>query len=384
MASPLPDSYSVGSGVVLYAGRSKIPKFDSVAVFSEDAGVPYVTAGQTLVLELHGSGGQNYTTGRQYRAQCSGYMAYSPYSEFAFSAIRTFVLTETKIRPIDKYGSRESMWLGFKNMPDASIHLITQRRLEALLVWIEQNLTTLSPTKRCLTGGSMGAWGTMTFGIRRPDKFASLYPDRPRWRYDYTVGNVAVADIAGAFTSVPVGSSPLLAPEDGGTSYAALLDCTSYAANTANKIPWIGWCVGRLDGYVNFSDHVDAVVAMRAAKRGFAFAWNNGNHSTGMILAEITASYPFGCFELGKGYPLFTDHSGDLDPAVDLIGGINVGLSFRNVVESAGAWSCEVTSILGARTVKVEPISDTFITPVVKQTVTIPAANTWVAVSFSA
>jgi hypothetical protein len=133
---------------------------------------------------------------------------------------------------------------------------------------------------------------------------------------------------------------------------------------------------------VNFSDHVDAVIAMRAAKRGFAFVWNNGNHSTGSIISQITDSYPFGLFELGKGYPLFTSHSGDLDPAVDLVGGINEGLTFRNVVESAAGWSCEVTSILGARTVQVEPISDIYVTPVSKKTVTITAANAWASVSF--
>lgn len=382
MASPVSNSYAVASGRTVYAGRSGIPQFDSVSIFSEDGAVPYATAGQTLVLELHGSGGQNYTQGRQYRAACSGYMAYSSYVQFAFRAVRTFVATETKIGPNDLYGSKESFWLGFRSMPDASVHLITQRRLDALLVWIEKNLTTLSPTKRCLTGGSMGGWGTMTFGISRVKKFASLYPDRPRWRYDYTIGNVAVPDLVNPSASVPVGSAPNLSAEDGGTPFAAVWDITSYVANTANKIPWIGWCVGRNDGYVNFSDHVDAVVAMRAAKRGFAFTWNNGNHSTGSIISEITDSYPFGCFELGKGYPLFTNHSADLDPAVDLVGGINVGLSFRNVVESAGGWSCEVTSILGARTVKVEPISDVYVTPVSKKTVTITGANVWASVSF--
>ena len=70
--------------------------------------------------------------------------------------------------------------------------------------------------------------------------------------------------------------------------------------------------------------------------------------------------------------------------AVDLVGGINIGLSFRNVVESAGAWACEVTSVLGARTVTVEPLSKTFTATVTPQVVSIPAANTWVAVSFTA
>ena len=382
MAFPLATTYSIGSGQTMYCGKYKIPPFDSVSILSADAGVPYTTLGQTFIMELHGSGGQNFTSGRQYRAICSGYMAYGTYDTLAFYTIRTIVPTETKVAPNDKYGTWESMHFGFKGMPDASVHLITHRRYEALLQWVEQNLTTLSPTKRCLTGGSMGAWGTLLFGLRKPDKFSSLYPDRPRWRYDATIGEIAVVDITNGFTSVPVANTPVLAPEDGGTSVAVRMDSTSYVANTANKIPWIGWCVGRQDGYVQFQDHVDAVVAMRAAKRGFAFVWNNGNHSSGSILNQITSSYPFGIFEIGKGYPLFTNHSGDLDPAVDLVGGINEGLTFRNVVESAGSWSCEITSLLGARTVTVQPLSPIFLNVVTPQVKTIPAANTWVSVTF--
>jgi len=277
------------------------------------------------------------------------------------------------------------MWVGFKNAPDSPVRLMTERRLDAMMHWAGQNLSGIAAAgKTCLTGGSMGGWGTLTYGVRRPHQFAALYPDRPRWRYNGSAGNHAVADYPNNLTSVAVASSPALAVEDGGgTVFAQIQDVTSYVANTANKVPWIGWCVGRNDGFVQFSDHVDAVAALRSAKRGFAFAWNDGNHTTGSILAEITQSYPFGTFEIGKGYPLFTNHSGDQDPAVDLVGGINIGLSFRNVTESAGAWSCEVTSVLGARTVDVEPISDVFKAVVSPQPVTIPAANTWVLVSFS-
>jgi len=182
----------------------------------------------------------------------------------------------------------------------------------------------------------------------------------------------------------PVASAPLLAAIDGGGSSAVPRDGIAYVSNTANKVPWVGWCIGRNDGFAPFDDQVAAVVALRAAKRGFCFVWNDGNHTTGSILSQITASYPFGTFELGKGYPLFTNHSGDQDPAVDLVGGINEGLSFRSVTESAGAWSCEVTSVLGARTVTVEPISDVFTATVTPQVINIPAANTWVSVSFTA
>jgi hypothetical protein len=389
-----PDVYAVTTGLPIYGGKAKPVTsngaFDKVDVALESTdGLPGNTSTKILIFSLHGSSGQNITNGRQYDATVSGPMAYDIHNVFRFSTVLSTVAGCYLLRPVDWYGSnangtrKESMWLGFKNMPTGDVALITERRLDALVQWAEINLQYVAK-KTVLTGGSMGGWGTLTFGVSRRNKFAALYPDRPRWKYSAALNNVAVANYNGALENAPVATPLNLVAADGGGSYITKLDIIAYVSNTANKIPWIGWCVGRNDGFTNFSDHVAAVAAMRTAKRGFAFAWNDGNHTVGSIQAQIVNSYPWGTFEIGKGYPLFTQHSGDQDPAVDLVGGINLGLSFRNVVETASGWSCEVTSIAGARTVKVEPISDVFITTVAAKLITIPAANTWVPVSFTA
>lgn len=386
MAAPVADSYSCASGGVIAAGRS-LNQFDAVALLSDDGNGPYLTPGQTMIVDLHGSGGSNLVQGLQYQGECPARMSYSTDASFHFATVRTYAADQTALRPVDKggaNGARESQWLGYSDTPTADVNRMTERRLDAMLVWADANVPNINPAKRVITGGSMGGWGSLRFGMRRPTKFSAIYPDRPRWRYGATIGQVAISSWDNGMSSVLVASAPDITSADGGGSVADYMDMTTYAGNTAHKIPWVGWCVGRQDGYVQFADHVDAVVAMRAAKRGFAFAWNNGNHSSGSILSEITQSYPFGLFEIEKGYPLFTAHSGDSDPAVDLVGGINIGLSFRSVIESPSGWSCEVTSILGARTVTVEPISDVFVAPRTPQVVTIPAANTWVSVGFSA
>jgi hypothetical protein len=390
VASPVNDSFTALSGEPIYGGRQYIPAFDSVDILNTDSAPPYSNANQVMVFQLHGSGGANTTTGRQYLAQVSGKMAYGGYGTYQFSTVRV-TTSQFMLRPTDLYGNvsggsrRESAWMGFRNAPTADVALIAQRRLEALMNWADQNLTAIEQrNKRCLTGGSMGGWGTLTFGSRRKNLFAAIYPDRPRPRYCATSGNIAVADWGTGFQNVAVGSAPHFTAADGGALVTQVQDVIAYLSNTSNSLPWIGWCVGRQDGYTLFQDHVDMVAAMRTAKRGFAFYWNNGDHTTGSQMAQITQSYPFGLFTIGVGYPLFTSHSDDLDPATDLVGGINIGLTFRNVVESASAWSCEVTSVLGARTVDVEPKSDIFTAAVTKANVTIPAANTWVPVSFSA
>lgn len=373
-------------------------QLSNVTVFSEDANVPSTATNQTFILNLHASGGSSYTYGRQYRADLSERLSYLTYNTWGFATVRgSTVLGNASmlLRPtdyFDRYPSnsvREGYWMGFIGMEEpARMRLIVERRLDALMRWADANLP-IHPTKRCITGGSMGAWGTLTYGIRRANKFAALYPDRPRVRYsNYSTQGITIPNWSSGSQNLAAATAPLLLDEDGGYSVAQHMDIISYASNTSNKIPWVGWCIGVADGFTAFQDHIDFVNALRAAKRGFAFAFNGGNHSTGSILNQVTNSYPYGTFEIGKGYPLFTNHSGD-DPLVaptvgDLtVRGINLGLSFRNVVEAANSWSCEVTSILGARTVTVEPISSVFTAAVAPQNVSIPAANTWVPVSFT-
>lgn len=367
---------------------SGLPMFDSVVINAADGTAPTTTAGQIMVVSMQASGAQT-PAGRQYEATVSGLMAYDTYTTFLFNAVLPGVAGTFHLRPVDMWGLfpgngqvRQGSHLGFWNMPDNNFRLIQERRTDAMMRWADTNMSDVAAGKTVITGGSMGAWGALTFGIRRPERFAAIYPDRPRWRSNNTLGYVEIPDWATNRQSRTFALAPLLAPEDGGTSVADYMDMIAYASNTANTIPWIGWNIGKSDGYSNFQDHIDAVAALRTAKRGFAFAWNSGDHSVGSIPTQIQNSYPFGTFTVGVGYPLFTSHSLDGNPATDAAGGINVGLSFRNVVESGSGWSCEVTSIVSACTVQVEPISSVYTTPVSKKTATIPTANSWVSVAF--
>jgi len=372
-------------------------RFDDVTLVASQANPPSAASNKIVILNLHASGGDPTGSGLLYEATCSGNLAYDTSTTWRFALqgktdSQTANAAGMQIRPLDRAGTypdtsvRQSYhmgWITDYGTPSEALRLASEDRMETLLQWVDDNVSGLSATKRVATGDSMGAWGSLRFAIRRPDLFASVYPDRPIWRWNAT-GKFQVPrwDINSAALYNP-GETPPLATVDGSGTVESHMDLIAYVQSGA-PIPWIGWCVGRLDGFMDFSDHVAAVEALKARRAGFAFVWNNGNHSTGSILAQIINSYPFGLFELGKGYPRFENCSLDEDPAVDLEGGINVGLTFRNVVESATGWSCEVTHISSACTVDVSPISTIYpngdtVTPV---TVNIPSANTWVAVNF--
>lgn len=369
MATPVGDSYSAASGVAIYGGRVAPPTglpvgaFDSITSFAGSSAIPYsVHVGTPMIISLHGSGGQNYTTGRQYRAQCSGSLAFADdgYTEFGFSLVAVDPnpqqggVIAVQLRDIDEYGTypgggggsrRESMHQGFKRR-DGYVHLIHERRLDGEIAWGKANLSMYDWSRCVCTGGSMGGWATISYALRRPDVFCAAYADRPRWRYGYVAGQIPVANWDNVNEGTPVGSGLRLAPEDGGGDYAQYRDMIAYVLDTSKRIPWVGACLGRKDTYALFSDFMDALTALETAKRGFAAYWNNGDHDTsGPQLSKIFASYPVGTFQLGVGYPLYTSHSRDQDPAIHKCGGKNLDLKHRKVVETATGWSCEITSI---------------------------------------
>lgn len=406
MATPTPGTVTASAGsATLYVGRSA-PNvdgtFSSVTLLSSDSVAPYNTADQTLLLDLHGSGTPETTVGLHYEAICDSLLTYDTNNNFRWAAYHGYKDANNKdttvVHPWDRQTDRpsgitirQSFWMGWidngagvpANANTGKLCLYTERRLDLMLDYMAATQPNLSATKWAIQGGSMGAIGALTYGIRRPNRFAALYPSRPRWRYYDGTGKAEVPDWLTA-TQLHGSADPVALWDrstEGGNSWTHQ-DVLGYVSNSANPIPWIGWCVGRNDGYTPFTDHVDAVAALRARGAGFAFAWNNGDHSGGEIISQITASYVPGIFEVGKGYPVFTEHSLDQDPSVDLVGGINLNLKFRNVTESSGSWSCQVTNISAACTVNVKPKSSIYTGNPTPQLVTIPAANTWVTVSF--
>lgn len=326
-------------------------------------------SGQTFVLSLHGSGGPQIAFGDQWTATVD-----EPYADHSMPMTWAAQGKADGIylQPHDKYWRTpaaffESYWIGCAVGTD--LRLYTERRLDELMRQVTTQYPGASATKRVAAGGSMGAWGCMSYALRRPTMFAAVFASRPRWQW----GGKAVTTSTGGVVYVDTLMT-------NGAPAAQHLDAIAYVSNPANNVPFTVWCVGRRDGYTAFTDHVAAVQAMRAAGRGFAFAWNDGNHSDGDILGSL--GYLYNQFELGVGYPILTNCSHDKDPAVDLVGTINAGFAWRNVVETPTSWSCEITNTQ-ATTVTVRPKSSIFTASVAPKVITI-AAGLFAAVSFAA
>lgn len=226
------------------------------------------------------------------------------------------------------------------------------RRQEWITDWVTKTYAP-DPERVTASGGSMGAWGSTTYALRHPERFAAVYPNRPRTRQR------GLPSLAGQ----PAKGATVLM-DDGKTDYYARMDMVKFAGDHLADLPFYGWCCGRRDGFASWQEQIDMVKAMAAARHGFAFAWNDGDHSTGaQPMAKVIKYYPAELFARNKSYPAFSNSSidqklGNGDPKDgDLEGGINLGFKWSDVVDEDAKWSVRLSNELatGDMTVDMTP-----------------------------
>ncbi len=249
----------------------------------------------------------------------------------------------------------ETFWFGYSCVPQLAKHTearaypFTERRQEWIIDWVVKAYAA-DPERVTMSGGSMGAWGTTTYGLRHPDRFAALYPNRPRTRQRGlpTIG-----------TPVPKTQKVFL--DDGITDYFTRMDLVKFASEHPGDLPFYGWCCGRRDGFATWQEQIDMVKAMTASRHGFAFAWNNGDHSSGAEpMARVLKYYPPELFARNRSYPAFSRSSidqnpGDGDPKTgDLEGGINLGFRWADVVDEETRWTVTLSNTLATADMTVD------------------------------
>jgi hypothetical protein len=195
-------------------------------------------------------------------------------------------------------------------------------------------------------GQSMGGWGSMSIAFHHPEIFAAIFPTLPRMRQ------------RGLPSLVPLkAGAPVLMP-DGKTDYFERMDHVKYASEHHEDLPFLGWSIGRHDGFATWKEQVDMVRALTASHHGFAMAWNDGGHGEGVQpMAKVTRCYNPNKFALHQSYPAFGHSSldgnlgsGELEGKEikdgDKEGGINLGFFWKNVVDETDKWSAAISNDL--------------------------------------
>jgi hypothetical protein len=209
----------------------------------------------------------------------------------------------------------------------------------------------------------MGAWGTSTFALRHPEIFAAIYPNRPR-----TIQK-------GMPSLAKVGDRDKVMVDGENVAYFDRMNMVKFVSEHHEDLPFVGWCSGRHDGFASFREQIAMVNALTGAHHGFAFAWNNGDHSGGSAaMANVTRWYPQSLFARNLSYPAFGNSSINDDIGTgeeDVIegqvaksvmkdgngaaeGGINLGFCWKDVIDEPDRWSVSISNGLAAADMTVD------------------------------
>lgn len=326
------------------------------------------TPNMPLMVELHASsaqGGNAGSHGDYYLFFAGPDMGHADGMPGAFTVQEThrpannqlvFRARETIANPSGG-SSLETHWFGYycvphgSEQPEPRAYPFTERRTDWQVAWVVEKYKA-DPMRVYCTGGSMGAWGSTSYGFRRPQRFAAVYPNRPR-------------TIQKGLPSISARKKDeKVLMDDGKTDYFERMNAVKFVSEHHEDLPFFGWCCGRRDGFATWQEQLDMVKALTAARHGFAFAWNDGDHSSGAKpMDAVMKWYPPHLFALNVSYPVFGNSSIDNKPGNgdpkdgEMEGGINLGFKWELVADEEARWEVKISNELaqGEMTVDVTP-----------------------------
>jgi pimeloyl-ACP methyl ester carboxylesterase len=262
----------------------------------------------------------------------------------------------------DGNGAVETCWFGYACVPVGASHQepraypFTENRLDWMVAWVIARYKA-DPLRVYSGGQSMGGMGSTQWAFRRPDIFAAVYPRLGRIRQTWRP--VVPKGPKGSLNKALKGERLMLFD---GTSdyYIDKMDAAKYAYEHKEDLPFYAFCCGRRDWVETWKANIEMVQALTASRHGFALAWTNGGHddigAKGRTLLQ--KYYPPSKFARDRSFPAFGNSSiddnmgsGELDENKalkdgDLVGGINLGFDWQDVVDEEGKWSAKISNDL--------------------------------------
>jgi hypothetical protein len=291
------------------------------------------------------------------------------HSTAAFPTARGQLALE--LRPCDTQwidtglGQLETFWFGGLynplGQPTGRAWTFTEAFLSKALDWTIPAYAANANKVYC-NGQSMGSWGCVSWAwAQRPSTFAAVFASLPRWNSRNTAGTLQIPSMV-AGNNVNAAADQVMS--DGSTLYADRMNAIALAGapNCATNRPFIAWGIGREDTFAAWPDQIAMLNALKECRYAFAFAWNNGDHSTGSTTINTLAAQYMTAFAKNVSYPAFTNSSLDDDPDSDCRSGtpgstcyINAGWSWSVTSDTLTQWSATISNSGGAVTADITP-----------------------------
>jgi predicted esterase len=226
----------------------------------------------------------------------------------------------------------------------------SEQRLMWILNWVQKNYQ-IDPNRWYCSGSSMGGCGTVSFGLRRPELFASLHALIPIVSYTY---DVPAPFSAGRLEpSCWVGQIPANLKASDGVSLLDRMNGTKFIRETQADLPPLYMIHGRQDGSIPWVNNPPFYRAMAESRQPFAVYWDNGIHSTAGKDAPADVKNwqtRFRHLRRDESYPAFTHTSTDRNPGDgrpdhgDIVGWINRGMDWRDVDDLTNKYAMTISA----------------------------------------
>jgi hypothetical protein len=308
--------------------------------------------GKALWLELHSKNG--VWPNMEYLAFGDEAMGWRPGLPFKFSV--RLEAGEVVVRPTDRVWINRpqleatdggmpaiwTFWYGYSTtiydrslMNQGTPTNFTERRILWILDWVDRMYRPDRNRWYC-SGVSMGACGTLSFGLRHPELFAALHA---------TVGIVNYTYLGGASAgrlepSCWVGRIPIDLKTNEGIPLLARMDSTAFVQGTKADLPPLFLINSRKDLSIPWQNNPPFYQALQRAGQHFAAYWDNNDHATyGMDAPEDVKTWIKRTrrFRRNESFPAFSRSSTDRNPGQgapgdgDVVGWMNRGMDWKDI-----------------------------------------------------
>lgn len=354
-----------GASATLQATEEKVAPIQPIRIFSASDGTRITgTSGLPLQVSLHGSQGTGGAVGNNgdvylyFGTPEMGWRDGLPgiFCVYEQTGKRLLLASRDAIENPRGDGVVETCWFGYYCIPVGAAHSepraypFTENRIEWMLKWTIARYQ-VDPLRVYSVGQSMGGMAATQFSWRRPDLFAAVYPRLTRFQQSWLPSVAPWLP-----NSINLGRWNKPAPMHDGQSdyFKDRMFAPKFALENHGNLPFYGCCAGRKDWVDTWQHAIDMVKALTASHHGFAFSWNNGGHDSegARAMEPINKYYPASKFARNRSFPAFGNSSidqnmGNGDKADgDLVGGINLGFDWKDVVDEADKWATCISNEL--------------------------------------